>query len=207
MASTYASVARKPFADAFLRFAVSVAVDYADRIESAVAALPRGVLAPLSVRYVRVAPGRSRMTVTFPRARAGAATTLVYRLEGDPGEPARTREVAPLVGDRGRRLSFTVATSPSRSAVLVLSNGGERPVAYAVERAEPRARGAARRHAEPVCDPDCLDDKCTRVVEPRFVQRLSRLEQRVRVHAALLYQRDPLQRLVDQLAHGEPAPR
>jgi hypothetical protein len=131
VASTYASVARKPFADAFLRFAVSVAADYADRIEPA-AGLPRGVLAPLSVRYVRVAPGRSRMTVTFPLGRAGAATTLVYRLEGDPGEPARTREVAPLVGDRGRRLSFTVATSPSKSAVLVLSNGGERPVAYAV---------------------------------------------------------------------------
>jgi hypothetical protein len=72
------------------------------------------------------------MTVTFPLGRAGAATTLVYRLEGDPGEPARTREVAPLVGDRGRKLSFTVATSPSKSAVLVLSNGGERPVAYAV---------------------------------------------------------------------------
>jgi hypothetical protein len=131
VASTYAGVARKPFAEAFMRFAVSVAADYADRIEPA-AGLPRGVLAPLSVRYLRVAPGRSRMTVNFPLGRAGAATTLVYRLEGDPGEPARTRKVAPLVGDGGRRLSFTVATSPTKSAVLVLSNGGERPVAYAV---------------------------------------------------------------------------
>jgi hypothetical protein len=135
VASTYARVAGKPFADAFHRFAVSVAADRADDIEPA-RGPRRGALAPLSVRYVRVTvprTGRSTLTVTFPRGRAGAATTLVYRLESDlAGEPARTRRIAPRITDGGRTLAFTVSAGSRRSALLVLSNGGERAVSYAV---------------------------------------------------------------------------
>ena len=135
MASTYARVAGKPFAGAFHRFAVSVAVDRADDIEPA-RGPRRAALAPLSVRYLRVAlpsTGRSTLTVTFPRGRADAATTLVYRLESDvAGEPARTRRVAPRVTDGGRTLAFTVSAGPRKSALLVLSNGGEGAVPYAV---------------------------------------------------------------------------
>jgi hypothetical protein len=73
------------------------------------------------------------VTVSFPRGRAGAATTLVYRLESDrAGEPAHTRRIAPRVTDGGRTLAFTVSGGARKSAVLVLSNGGERAVPYAV---------------------------------------------------------------------------
>jgi hypothetical protein len=135
VASTYARVAGKPFADAFHRFAVSMAADRADDIEPARA--PRlAALAPLSVRYVRVTVpriGRSTLSVTFPRGRASAATTLVYRLESDiAGEPARTRPIAPRVTDGGRTLVFTVSAGSRKSALLVLSNGGECAVPYAV---------------------------------------------------------------------------
>jgi len=130
VASTYARVARTSFAGAFNRFAVSVAADETDRI--APVGARRGVLAPLSVRFLRVPAGHSQMTVNFPRGCAGAAATLVYRVEGAPGHPARTRAVAPLVRDGGRKLAFTVATSPGTTALLVLSNGGVRGVRYAV---------------------------------------------------------------------------
>lgn len=130
VASTYASVTGRPFASAFMRFAVSVAANYGDRIEPA-AGPRRGVLDPFSVRYLRVPSGRSRLTVTFPHRRTGAAT-VVYRLQGSPGEAPRTRAVAPLIEDGGRRITFAVATGPERTAMLVLSNGGARAVAYAV---------------------------------------------------------------------------
>jgi hypothetical protein len=134
VASTYAHVAGRPFAAAFHRFAVSVAEDHAEDLEPARA--PRhAALAPLSIRYVRVAlprSGRSTLTVTFARGRHGGAT-LVYRVENErPGEPARTRRSAPTVADGGRRLAFTVSARRQTTALLVLSNGGERTVRYAV---------------------------------------------------------------------------
>jgi hypothetical protein len=59
--------------------------------------------------------------------------TLVYRVESDvPGRAPTTRQVAPRVGKGGRTLSFAVRSGPRRTAVLVLSNGGERAVGYAV---------------------------------------------------------------------------
>ena len=135
VASTYARVAGKPFAGAFHRFAVSVAVDHADDIDPD-RGPRRAALAPLSVRYLRVTlprTGRSTLTVTFPRGRADAATTLVYRLESNvSGEPARTRPVAPHVSAGGRTLAFDVSAGPHKSALLVLSNGGEGTVPYAV---------------------------------------------------------------------------
>jgi hypothetical protein len=135
VASTYARVAGHPFADAFHRFAVSVAADRAEDIEPA-RAPRRAALAPLSVHYVRArlpSSGYSTLTVSFPRGRASAATTLVYRLESDrAGEPPRTRRIAPRVTDGGRTLAFTVSAGPRKSALLVLSNGGERAVPYAV---------------------------------------------------------------------------
>jgi hypothetical protein len=135
VASTYARVSGEPFADAFHRFAVSVAAERADDIQPA-RVPPRAALAPLSVRYVRVTvpvTGRSMLTVTLPRGRAGAATTLVYRFESDrAGEPAHTRRIAPRVTDRGRTLAFSVSAGSRKSALLVLSNGSERAVPYAV---------------------------------------------------------------------------
>src|SRR5262249_55990689 len=135
VAATYARVTGKPFAAAFHRFAVSVAADYADDLEPA-AVQRRGVLAPLSVRYARVTlPGSGRQTLTldFPGGCPGAATTLVYRRENAiPGEPPRTRLVAPRVSQGGRTLAFTLAAGRRSSALLVLSQGGERAVGSAV---------------------------------------------------------------------------
>jgi hypothetical protein len=135
VASTYAHVAGKPFATAFHRFAVSVAADHADDID--LGREPRrATLAPLSVRYLRVTVprnGRSTLTVTFPRGRAGASASLVYRVESNvSGEPARTRPIAPRVGAGGRTAAFTVSAGRHEDALLVLSNGGERAVPYAV---------------------------------------------------------------------------
>ena len=135
VASTYASVTGKPFAAAFHRFAVSVATDYADDLEPR--AVPRrGVLAPLSVRYARVpltGRGYTTLNVTFPRRARGAAATLVYRRENAiPGEPPRTRLIAPHVIDGGRTLAFTLTAGRRSSALLVLSNGGAQAAAYAV---------------------------------------------------------------------------
>jgi hypothetical protein len=127
VASTYARVAHEPFAAAFNRFAISVA----DRVEPA-AGSRRGVLAPLSVRYLRVSASRTRMRVTFSRGRGGAAGTLVYLLDGEQGRPVRTLAVAPLVRNDGRRLGFTVAMKPGTTAMLVLANGGVHAVRYAV---------------------------------------------------------------------------
>src|SRR4029079_7131855 len=131
VASTYTQVAGQPFATAFHRFAVSVVTDGEDEIEPA-RGPERAALAPLSVRYLRVAVpriGQSRLSVRFNRP---AAATLVYRIESDiAGEPARSRQVAPRVTDGGRTLEFTVVAGPRRSAVLVLSNGANRATRYA----------------------------------------------------------------------------
>jgi hypothetical protein len=129
VAAIYARVAGKPFAQAFRRYAVSIAADDADRLTPD-AAPHRAVLPPLSVEYV--AAKRSTLTVRFPRFERSATATLVYRLEGNPGQPSRTRTVSPVVGDGGRTLTFDVATGEGKTALLVISNGGEHPVAYAV---------------------------------------------------------------------------
>jgi hypothetical protein len=135
VAATYARVAGQPFADAFHRFAVSVVTDGEDEIEPA-RGPEHAALAPLSVRYLRAAVpkiGHSKLSVTFERGRTPAAATLVYRIESDiAGEPARTRQIAPLIAAGGRSLEFTVAAGPRRSAVLVLSNGANRTTRYAV---------------------------------------------------------------------------
>jgi hypothetical protein len=129
VASTYARVTGGRFADAFDRFAVSVAEDRPDDVE------PAGVsrharLAPLSVRYLRIA-ARSTLSISFPHGRGDAAATLVYRLESPvPGAPPRTRRVGPRVTDGGRTLTFTVSSTARKRALLVLSNGGARAVAY-----------------------------------------------------------------------------
>jgi hypothetical protein len=131
VATTFARVAAEPFAPAFHRFALSVARDHADELET-VRATGRGRLAPLSVRYLRIGAAGT-LTVRLPRVAGAAAATLLYRVESDvPGRAPTTQQVAPRFGDGGRTLSFTVRSGPRRSAVLVVSNGGERPVAYAV---------------------------------------------------------------------------
>ena len=133
VASTYAQVAKHPFARAFHRFAVSVVTE--DEIEPS-RGPDQAALAPLSVRYLRVAVprgGRAELTVTFGRGYAGAAATLLYRIESDiAGEPARTRRITPRVSDGGRRLAFTVSAEPRSSAILVLSNGAARATRYVV---------------------------------------------------------------------------
>jgi hypothetical protein len=131
--STYARVAGKPLAGVFHRYAVSVAADYTDDLETARGAR-QAIPAPLSVRCFRVTfptKGRSILRATFPRGRGAAATTLVSPVE-HPGYPAHTRRIAPRVSDGGRTLEFTVSAGSGTSAILVLSNGGERPVPYAV---------------------------------------------------------------------------
>jgi hypothetical protein len=135
VATTFTRVAGGRFTDAFHRFAVSVAAEHADDIVP-VLAPRRAVLAPLSVTYVRVAlprAGRSRLTVTFPRGRSGAAATLVYRIANDvAGEPARFRRIAPRAGRGGDTLVFGLSAGPRTSATLVLSNGDGEAVPYAV---------------------------------------------------------------------------
>jgi hypothetical protein len=135
VASTYARVSGRSFANAFHRFAVSVVTEGEDEIEPA-RGPERAALAPLSVRYLRAAVptfGHSKLSVTFERGRTPAAATLIYRIESDvAGEPARTRQIAPRVAAGGRTLEFTVVAGPRRSAVLVLSNGADRATRYAV---------------------------------------------------------------------------
>jgi hypothetical protein len=131
VASTYVRITGRRFADAFDRFAVSVAEDRPDDVEPARGS-ERGVLAPLSVRYLRVT-ARSALSIAFPRGRADAAATLVYRIESSvPGAPPRMRRVAPRATDGGRTLAFTVSAAARKRALLVLSNGGGRAVPYAV---------------------------------------------------------------------------
>jgi hypothetical protein len=137
VASTYARIAGRPFAAAFRRFAVAVAADNADDLDLDHESR-RGTLAPLSVRYLRVVlprSGRSTLTVRFPRGPAGAAATLVYRVESNvAGEPARTQPISPRVGAGDRTAAFTVSAGVNKSAILVLSNGGGGRVLYAVGR-------------------------------------------------------------------------
>jgi hypothetical protein len=134
VASTYAAVAGKPFADAFHRFAVSVVLEHAEDVH--LRPLRSTTIVPLAVRYIRVAlprTGDSRLALSFPRGRAGASVTLVYRIDGDvAGASARTRQLTPHVSHGGRRLMFNVSAGPRRSAVLVLSNGGARTVRYTI---------------------------------------------------------------------------
>jgi hypothetical protein len=134
VAATYARVARKPFAAEFHRYAVSVGVDYAAELRPA-AALGSGVVAPLAVRYVRApsGAGRSTLAITFASGHAGTSATLVVRSEAAvPGEPPRTRLIAPRVTNGGRSLLFGLPGSRRTSTFLVLSNGGGRAVRYAL---------------------------------------------------------------------------
>jgi hypothetical protein len=135
VASTYARVAGEPFAAAFHRYTVAVAADYADDVDAG-REPRRAVLAPLSVRYLRISlprSGHSSLSVTFPRGRGGAAATLVYRVESNvSGQPARARPVSPHLGAGGRTAAFTVSAGSHESALLVLSNGGEGAVPYLV---------------------------------------------------------------------------
>jgi hypothetical protein len=130
VASTFARVAGASFADAFQRFAVSVATESGDDIHP-VRALRHAPLAPLGIRYVRVAlprAGRSRLIV-----RGGVAATLVYRTESDiAGEAAEMRPIRAHVTHHGGTQVFTLTARARRSAVLVLSNGGEKAAPYAV---------------------------------------------------------------------------
>ena len=150
--STYARVTGKPFAEAFHRFAVSVAADYADDLELAAATgarRPRPALRPLRAARAR-RRRRSTLTVTFPRGRAGAAATLVLRRESKiPGEPPR--DAADRAARHRRRPDAGVRRSsrPAQtSALLVVSNGGGRAVRLRRRaRAEPLRRAAARRRS------------------------------------------------------------
>jgi hypothetical protein len=135
VASTFFRVTGRPFANALHRFAVSVLTDSDHEIAPARGPV-RGVLAPLSVRYIRAALPRtrhSRLSVVFARAHVGDAATLVYRIDSDiAGNPPRMLRVAPRVSEGGRRLVFTVSGGPRRSAVLVLTNGAGRAARYAL---------------------------------------------------------------------------
>ena len=145
VAATYARVAGKPFAPAFHRFAVSVAGEHADSIEPVLSVRPGTTrhlaVAPLAVHYVRpLLPrgGAYSLTVTFPRGRGSAAATLTYELESEiAGTPPRVGRIAARSSDGGRTLTVDVPVRLRKSArltnpLLVVSNGGERPVVYAV---------------------------------------------------------------------------
>ena len=145
VAATYARIAREPFPPAFHRFAVSVTADHGDGIEPAFS-LRRGEtrragIAPLAVHYVRLAlPRRDAysLTVTFPRGRGSAAATLTFALESDvAGRPPRFGRIAARRSDGGLTLTFAIPASLRANArltrpLLVVSNGGGRPVVYSV---------------------------------------------------------------------------
>jgi hypothetical protein len=145
VAATYARIAGKPFPPAFHRFAVSVAADHADAIRP-VFSLParaarRAVVAPLAVHYVRLAlphRGAYSLRVTFARGVRRAFAALTYELESDvAGGPPRPRRIAGRLSDGGRTLTFVVpavlrANPRLANPLLVVSNGGGRPVSYAV---------------------------------------------------------------------------
>ena len=155
--ATYARIARKPFAPAFHRFALSVAADHGDAIEPVFSLAPgaarRARVAPLAVHYVRpVLPraGSYSLTVTFPRGRSSAWATLAYELESDvAGDRPRHGRIAGRSAHGGRTLTFAVPSALRASAslanpFLVVSNGGDRSVAYAVSA---RRASSARRLA------------------------------------------------------------
>jgi hypothetical protein len=145
VASTYRKVAGKPFAQAFHGFALSVAAEHGNALETT-GVVTRGrayhrSAAPLSIHYLRLALLRAKnhsLTVTFPHGHAGAAATIAYQLANDiPGQPAHTGKLAPRGTDGGHRLTFavprTLLANPRLSSVLlVISNGGLLAVAYAV---------------------------------------------------------------------------
>jgi hypothetical protein len=145
VAATYARIAREPFAPAFHRFAVSVTADHGDEIESALSlgrgATHRAGVAPLAVHYVRLAlPRRDAymLTVTFPRGRGSAAATVTFALGSDiAGRPPHLGRIVAQRTDGGATLTFSIPASLRRNArlvrpLLVVSNGGARPVVYSV---------------------------------------------------------------------------
>lgn len=145
VAATYARIAREPFAPAFHRFAVSVAADRGDEIESALSlgrsATHRAGVAPLAVHYVRLAlPRRDAymLTVTFPRGRGSAAATVTFALGSDiAGRPPHLGRIVAQRSDGGATLTFSIPASFRGNArlvkpLLVVSNGGARPVVYSV---------------------------------------------------------------------------
>jgi hypothetical protein len=137
VAATYAGISGRPFPPAFHRFAVSVAADHAAAIEPL--RVDRRRVAPLSIHYVRVSvprTGKYSLSVRFPRGPGGADATLTYEVESDvPGDPARSGRIAPRTSNGGRTLTFAVPAALRSNArlvnpLLVVSNGGGRPVAY-----------------------------------------------------------------------------
>ena len=144
VAATYARTAGRPFAQAFHRFAVSVAGDHGDVIEPAfrlgAVATRTAVVAPLAVHYVRpVLPraGGYALTVTFPHG-GSASATLTYELASEvAGGWPSLRRVAGRTSDHGRTTTFAVpaalrADPRLANPLLVVSNGGARAVRYAV---------------------------------------------------------------------------
>ena len=143
VAATYARIAGKPFPPAFHRFAVSVTVDHGDTIEPVFSLRPgttrHAGVEPLAVHYVRPMLPRRRaysLTVAFPRGRGSAAATLTYELDNVvAGRRPSLGRIAGRSSDRGRTLTFAVParlrTNPRlANPLLVISNGGERPVVY-----------------------------------------------------------------------------
>jgi hypothetical protein len=155
VAETYGRIAGTPFPPAFHRFAVSVAADHSDAIEPVFTLRPgarrRSGVAPFAVHYVRpVLPraGAYSLVVTFPGGRRSASGTLTYELENEiAGERPRLGRIAGRSAASGRMLTFIVPAalrSDARLAnpLLVVSNGGERTVDYAVSA---RSASSARR--------------------------------------------------------------
>jgi hypothetical protein len=76
------------------------------------------------------------LTVAFPRGRGSAAATLTYELDNVvAGRPPHLGRIAGRSSDGGRTLTFAVParlrTNPRlANPLLVISNGGERPVVY-----------------------------------------------------------------------------
>jgi hypothetical protein len=143
--ATYARIAGRPFPPAFHRFALSVAADHGDAIEPLFSLEPgttrRVQVAPLAVHYVRtVLPRRGAysLTVRFPRGRGSASATLAYQFESElAGGRPRLGRIAGRRSHDGRTLTFAVPAALRASArladpLLVVSNGGERSVAYEV---------------------------------------------------------------------------
>ena len=143
--STFGQVSGTPFAAAFRRFAVSVATDDAAEIKP-LFTLPRratrsAVVAPVAVHYVRLVlprTGGCSLVVRFPHGRGSGSATLTYERENEiPGQPASSGQIAARSSESGRMQTFVVPRglrADRRLAVprLVVSNGGERPIAYAV---------------------------------------------------------------------------